>query len=458
MPHYSVYYLEPTEVATTIKDNIGRYKKISINNESMWRLLILFLLLVNPVIDIFAQDAYVVHDSIWCDAVKTVSLTRSDIDLASPIVKLTDLGDEGERLMLRFDVLADKDEQFRYRIRHCDAEWHLDDLPPSEYINGYEEGPVEGFDYSFTTNIPYVNYHQAIPAQYVNFIASGNYVVEVFPEDDPDSIILTRRFWVSEDRLSIEATVTKPTGARGDLYHDQELSVSFTPDNGSFLPSNEMFYIVVAQQNQRTDLCRVLPFYGYQSNALTYRWHKENIFPGGNDFRFFDISDLRVSNHRVARIDQWGGETFVFLQPDEERSKKAYSHIASLNGGMKVNARDRNNPLTESDYVWVNFSLPMAQPLMGGSIHIVGELTQWRLDDNSRMDWQPLYKAYTKRLLLKQGYYSYQLLYLPAGETVAQTSTIEGDHNVTGNNYTIYIYYRPLGARYDRLVGVKTTY
>ena len=70
------------------------------------------------------------------------------------------------------------------------------------------------------------------------------------------------------------------------------------------------------------------------------------------------------------------------------------------------------------------------------------------------MDWNPRYKAYTKRLLLKQGYYSYQLIFLPAGESQGQTSRIEGDHFEMTNSYTIFVYYRPPGARFDRLVGL----
>ncbi len=405
----------------------------------------------------FAQSGGVVCDSIWSEAVKTVTLTRGDIELSQPFVKMAELGEEGDRLMLRFDVLADENEYFRYRIRHCDADWHYDALPPSEYVSGLEEGAIDGYQYSFTTNMAYINYYQAIPAPYVNFMVSGNYVVEVFPEGQPDSIVLTRRFWVYEDKVDIDVEVAKPTSAMGDLYRDQEVSVSITPGNGSYLPGNESYYIVKTQQNQRTDLCRTMPFCGYQGAALHYRWQKENIFHAGNCFRYFDISDLRVANLHVARIDQWGGETFVFLQPDEDRSRKPYSHVASLNGGMKVSARDRSNPLIESDYVWVNFSLPMEHPLLGGSMHIVGDLTQWHLDDNSRMDWQPQYKAYTKRLLLKQGYYSYQLLYKPAGEQEALTSTIEGDHNIMANRYTVFVYLRQPGARYDRLVGLSVT-
>ena len=34
------------------------------------------------------------------------------------------------------------------------------------------------------------------------------------------------------------------------------------------------------------------------------------------------------------------------------------------------------------------------------------------------------------------------------------TSVVEGNYYETRNQYEIYVYYRPDGARYDRLLGV----
>ncbi len=57
------------------------------------------------------------------------------------------------------------------------------------------------------------------------------------------------------------------------------------------------------------------------------------------------------------------------------------------------------------------------------------------------------------RLLLKQGYYSYQLLFVPAGESEGRTDTLEGDHFETPNVYRAWVYYRGPNDRYDRLVA-----
>ncbi|MBQ8276905.1 MAG: DUF5103 domain-containing protein, partial [Bacteroidaceae bacterium] len=63
--------------------------------------------------------------------------------------------------------------------------------------------------------------------------------------------------------------------------------------------------------------------------------------------------------------------------------------------------------------------------------------------------------AYEISLLLKQGYYSYQYLAGPHGRRTGMTSA-EGNFWQTENEYTILVYYRPAGSRYDRLVGWRT--
>ena len=126
---------------------------------------------------------------------------------------------------------------------------------------------------------------------------------------------------------------------------------------------------------------------------------------------------------------------------------------------MKVNVWDRQNKTLQADYVWVNISLPMAQPMLDRSVYVVGQLTDWKLDSASRMEYIPEYKAYVKRLLLKQGYYSYQLLATSyesgakSGESA--TERLEGDHRETPNTYTIFVYHREPSDRADRLIAVR---
>ncbi len=413
--------------------------------------LLLFLLICST--RAFSQEvrmAEVGRDSVWQNDVRSIYFTRSGLELEAPVLQLGG----SERLVLHFDLLGLEPKDLRYRITHCDADWHPDLPDPYDYISGFEEENINNYESSFTTLQPYFHYHQTLPSRNTRFLVSGNYLLSVFIQDEPDSILFTRRFYVEEHLLDADIEITPPKAGIGNPRRDVEVDVSLGLAEGKILNLSPQFLTVRVQQNRRTDLVRTLSFSGYNGSMLAYRWQNENVFPGGNCFRYFDISNLHTPMYNVQKVDQYADELFAFIRPEQDRSRKNYSHEEVLRGGMKTNAFDRHNPHLEGDYVWVSFSLPLEQPFLDGSVHIVGQLTDWELTDRSRMEWQPQYKAYTARMLLKQGYYAYQLLFLRAGEMEAVSYKLEGDHYETHNDYTIYVYYHFPNDRSDRLILV----
>lgn len=399
--------------------------------------------------------AQAVSDSNWSEKVRTATLYKNGVELEAPVLTLGG----ADRLLLRFDVLGAEMENFRYRIQHCDRLWRVDEMEAYEYINGFEESAVENYNSSFTTTTDYVNYYQYLPGEYSELLLSGNYVVSVFPQDNPDSIVLTRRFCVTEGTMKADAQLAVPYDNMA-IMQRREVGVTVDANRdyaGTLLPpsKNPAYYSVLVQQNGRQDNRRWLQFSGYDRGALCYKNRPENVFWGGNSFRYFDISNIRSAMYNVYRIEEYGGEWYALLKPLEDRSRLSYVYEQALNGGMKVNVWDRSNKQTEADYVQVNFTLPMEYPFLNGQVYVVGDLTQWHMDERSRMQYDAGRKAYTLRLQLKQGYYAYQLLFLPQGESEGLTATLEGDHYETPNNYWIYVYYRAPNDRYDRLVAVK---
>lgn len=418
-------------------------------------LMALLLLLMGSAT---AMQAQIVTDSNWVEEVRTVTLYKNGVELEPPVLVLGG----SDRLLLRFDILGTEADNYRYRIQHCDSKWQVDNMEPYEYINGFEEAPIENYNSSFTTLQPYVNYFQYIPAQYSQLLISGNYIVSVFPQDYPDSILFTRRFCVTEGSVKAELAVGVPYDNVA-IMERREVDVTVENNNdytGEMLPPmlNPAFYSVVVQQNGRIDNMRQLQFGGYDRGALCFKNHQENIFYCGNTFRYFDLSNIRTAMYNVWQINEYGGEWYALLKPLDDRSDKVFIAETTLNGGMKVNVWDRNNKMTEADYVYVNFSLPMEYPFLNGNIYVVGDLTQWHLDERSRMEYNMDMKAYTLRLHLKQGYYAYQLLFVPVGENQGQTAVLEGDHFEMDNTYTAYVYYRAYNDRYDRLVAYAKTF
>ena len=399
----------------------------------------------------FCATAQSWRDSVWRADVMTVRLYRTGAELSCTPPVLTTGRQEG--LTLEFDILRAEPEALHWKVRHCDRHWRPDNLEPYEFMTGFDEGAVDEYEFSFTTLHDYVHYKAKLFGSFTEFFHSGNYLLTVSLDSSPDSILLTRRFCVSEESAGCTAVVTRPfDGMAVDRRQQVDVSVG-----GNF---QEQYLDVAVQQNGRLDNMRFLEMSGYDGNDICFRNRNCNIFDGGNTFRFFDCSNLHSPMYNMVRVEEYGGQQFVILRPEEDRSKKHYLSEKGLMGGMKVNIWDRNNPTLEADYVWVNFSLPMAQPMLDGRIYIVGDLTGWRLDESSYMDYNPKLRAYTKRLLLKQGYYSYQLLVLPTYPATqpfshSATQRLEGDHRETPNLYTVYVYYRSPSDRADRLIRVK---
>lgn len=414
------------------------------------RKVIFFFTVIINTLSMVAQT--VVTDSVYSPNIKTVILGKQGVEMSLPIIQLG----SNERLMLRFDELGDNSNYYRYRIDHCTHDWQISDISVSDYMDGFEDGAIDNQQFSFTTIEHYTNYWQTIPNDMSSFAASGNYLLTVYLQSDPDSIVFTRRFKVYEPMTTVEASVGKVQGSMG-LMENQNLSVKVNPLEGNYFINPDAYIFVYAEQNGRKDLTRLLPLESMSGNTLNYRWKKENVFPGGNEFRFFDFSNLQFPMNNIWKIEYFGGENIVFLKPDEDRSRKPYSLDIGLNGQYKIAVANAQNPNTEADYAWVNFSLPQELPFLDGNIYIIGDFTNWQMNDQSRMEWNQSMKAYTARLFLKQGYYAYQLLFLPAGSTVGETSRLEGNHFQTLNDYYIYVYQRNPGDLYDRLIGFGQT-
>jgi len=89
----------------------------------------------------------------------------------------------------------------------------------------------------------------------------------------------------------------------------------------------------------------------------------------------------------------------------------------------------------------------------------MGELTNYNIDESSRMVFNPEKGAYEQTLFLKQGFYNYSYVTLPENKQSVQTFSFEnteGNYWSTENLYMVLVYYRPFGARADELIGYTT--
>ena len=177
----------------------------------------------------------------------------------------------------------------------------------------------------------------------------------------------------------------------------------------------------------------------------------------GNEFRYFDIRNRRANTEGVLKIDYFRPYYHFTLLPDEVRANKPYNYYREMNGEYVVESQEMVDDYNvEADYVFVHFSLPLESILLGGTVNVFGALSNWNANKSNEMTWNFETSTYELTLLLKQGYYNYQYVYVETGAKTADMKNLEGSFWQTENDYQIFVYYNDVAGRYDRLIGYAT--
>lgn len=416
---------------------------------------ILFLLqstgLLSQEEDYFSADYLRHQDFVYKDNIRSVELYREGWKMSPPVVNLNG----GQKLVLSFDDLEASSVSYFYTFIHCDALWQPSELQQSEYIRGFYEDEITDYAYSYNTIQVYTNYRLVFPTKYMEYIRSGNYLIKVYEGEDTDSnLVLTRRFMVLDQKVSIEGEVVPPVKTDDRNYRQQvEFDIHTA---GMYIQDPYTNLKVMVLQNWRQDNAA----YHVQprmvvGNRLDYHFNDELVFDGGNEFRNFDLKSLKYQSEQIALIDYNYEGNQVYLHPDKRRTYKQYVRDDDLNGKFFLEKEDARDSDTEGDYSYVHFTLPYDFPLVNGNLYIFGGLTDWQFRDEAKMEYDFEEHVYRGRLYLKQGYYNYAYVFLEDGFEAGDMSLVEGTHWDTNNEYVVLVYYREPGVYYDQLIGIQ---
>ncbi len=170
----------------------------------------------------------------------------------------------------------------------------------------------------------------------------------------------------------------------------------------------------------------------------------------GNQYRFFDLRTLNFVGQNVQEVKLEEDSAEAFLFPDKDRGREVFAQYPEINGNFTINNLEVEGGPSAADYVTVNFMVDTGRPI-NGDVYIFGALTDWKKGPQGKMVFDNETQMYTGSLFLKQGWYNYQ--YLVEGEV--SPYLLEGSHFETENEYEIFFYNRPVGARADQLVGYR---
>ena len=407
--------------------------------------ILLFLLIPGFL---WSQTENQILDSDIC----TVQLTLAGSPLSLPIV---DLRAGGGSLMLEFDHMGDELKDYKYTIVHCNSDWQPSELDDNEYIDGFSEDRITSVQNSFNTLTQYTHYTLVLPNRNMRWARSGNYLLKVFDGDDEDRLVLVRRFLVVEPLWRIDAEFVRTSQVdKLDTHHEIDFTV--IPKGARIsMPQNDVKAFVI--QNGRWDnaLGPIKPYITRGDN-LVFDYQDQIVFPAGKEFRFFDIRSFDYRGEFVKSIVDKPTYYEVTLRTDESRYDRPVIFRPEADGRFVIDNQNANQTLLQCDYAAVLFSLKQTLPLDDADVYVFGELTDWQLKPEFRMQHDAAAQVYWVDTWLKQGHYDYQYVVVDRNTGKPDLDGFEGNWYATGNQYTILIYFRPFGARYDRLMGAVT--
>ena len=212
---------------------------------------------------------------------------------------------------------------------------------------------------------------------------------------------------------------------------------------------------VYISQNNRPELTvsNIQPTYIHPEH-LEYVHNRSLIFLGSNEFRRFEVFNLHYGWQRVDKIDFYDPYYHAVLIPDDEL--RAYSFDADHNGRFLVRYNQADDSDTEADYFFAHFSLHLPYPLQYGKVYVTGLFSNYCYSDEYEMSYNPVSRNYEGIVLLKMGAYDYQYVFVPDSDSRKEEGKlIDGNFYETENEYTVSVYHRPFGTRYDQLVAVE---
>lgn len=404
------------------------------------RLIILIICILT------ALNINAIRNCILSPKIKTAQAVVNQDWLSPPVMVLG----SDDKLKISFDELSHDYHRFIYNIVHCEADWTpSEELFESDFLEGFNNNPIENYQNSINTNTLYTHYQVEIPNDRCQIKMSGNYILNVIDEDN-DKKVLEIRFMVVEPLMKLGLEVTTNTDIDVNNGH-QQISMELNYAGINITNHEEQIYTVVTQ-NSRDDNQKI----NIKPNMNTGRglkWiHNRNlIFKAGNEYHKYEVLAL---SHPTMGIDKisWDGNNYqVFPFICEPRINYLYDQDA--NGAFYIRNSDNFENDITSDYVVVNYTLKSPK-MPGGDIYIDGNWTDSADKANYLMLYDDNDKAYKATIVQKQGYYSYQFLQA-TGDGKYDIPETEGSYYQTENRYQAYVYYRAPGARTWRLVAYR---
>lgn len=405
----------------------------------------------------FGQDLedVIFENYVYQENIASVTFRLEDLFLSLPVINL----DSNLPLTLEFDDLEGDVKDYTYTFVHCDQHWKPTNISQLEYLDGFSEDRITDYSYSFKTLKSYTHYQIDLPSRNMRWTKSGNYLLIIYEDEGYKVPVITRRFVVVDPRIRVDGRLVPPAKVSKTRTHQE---IDFSVDYDKFpirSPQQEIKATIL--QNGRWDNAIIgLPPNFTRLNAIAFDYQDKIVFPAGKEYRFADLRSFRLAGPSIGEIELSDEYYEVYLVPETPRLNKVYIFRRDANGKFVIETQDQNDWRLSSEYAYVRFFLKTSQPFYDEEVYLFGAFSDWQIRPEFRMEYNAAINAYVGLVLLKQGYYEYEYVTVPrkaeSDPPPVHREDTEGNWYETENEYTILIYYRPFGERYDQVIGSYT--
>lgn len=382
------------------------------------------------------QQELFYHDKTYLSEIKSVEFYNTKEEQSLPLIRLS----TNESIHLSFDDLRADIRRFYFSIEHCDIHWKKSNLSSLEYTSGYGEDQIINISRSLNTLQSYTHYQINFPTENTRPLLSGNYLLKVYEDADKRRLILTRRFYVLDEKVKMTVRQVASTEIKNRKSNQKiEVAVNtqaLTINN----PSSDVKVMVMQNNRPDVQLWDEKPSL-IKDKELMYNHPNQFNFPGGQEFLYTDLRSFRLPSTMIRKIDI-DSLTRLSLLADKYLDNSTYSEVIDENGRFYIRNLDQQGQSELlADYAELQFTL-QADVEPTREIFLLGSFNNFNRDKESRMRYDQESKSWKINILLKQGVYDY--LYA----TDNPPSFYE-----TKNTYQIFAYYRNPRLNRDEIVG-----
>jgi len=410
----------------------------------------LWLLALALLLTLAATPCAQAASRILAPDIKSLRVVVGDDFLSPPVLTMG----RGEVLNVSFDQMSHRYHRYVYRLELCDADWQpATGLFESDFLDGFNDNPIEDYAESEGTNVLYTHYSLQLPNERCRPKLSGNYRLHILDDDNGGQEVAVAEFCIVRPMVLVGLGVTTNTDI-GLNHTAQQVAMSVKYQNLRVTRPDEQLRTIVRQNNREDTERRDVPPTYSTAQGLSWEHCRGLIFPGGNEYHKFEMLDNDHPSMGVDRIT-WDGDNY-HAYPVTCEPRRHYLYDEDADGAYYIRNSDNWHNDTQSDYLWVHYklhTLPGTPPVEGAAVVLQG---QWTVEpqENYVADYDAEDRSYNVAVMQKQGYYNYQFLLRDLDGTTHPMPE-EGNFYQTENRYQAFVYYRPQGGRSWLLVGYQ---